>query len=140
MVAGMKPIRVIEWNMLNKQKYLGANFASVMGMRIAFHPLQVMQNRISMGDEARAYSGMIDAFRKVVKGEGVGALYTNIGLNLIRSVPIVGEMVIYEELRQVMNDRLGIENTAVKGMVAGMVAGGAVIAVGVPADIIHRIT
>ena len=57
MVAGMKPIRVIEWNMLNKQKYLGANFASVMGMRFAFHPLQVMQNRISMGDEARAYSG-----------------------------------------------------------------------------------
>ena len=137
-LSGMKPIRIIEWDMLSKPRFVGAQVLSALGMRLAFHPFLVVQNRISMG--AGSYSGMNDAFRKIVTREGLGALYINIGLGVVRTLPIAGEMFVYEGCRKLLHDA-GVRHNAAKGMVAGAVAGGSAMVVGIPADIVmqHRL-
>ena len=44
------------------------------------------------------YNGMIDAFKTVVKQEGVGGLYRGVGLNLVKVVPFAAlQFTIKEE-------------------------------------------
>ena len=91
--AVMKPIRIIEWDMLNKPRYVGSQLCMVLGMRLTFHPFLVIQNRISLSGQQKsaAYSGMIDAFRKVVTTEGFGSLYRGLTLVMIRAMPSTRE-------------------------------------------------
>ena len=65
--TGMTPIRIIEWAMLNKPAYVGTQVGAMLSTTLTFHPFMVIQNRISMGHREHAYSGMLDAFRKVVR-------------------------------------------------------------------------
>ncbi|AQK92463.1 hypothetical protein ZEAMMB73_Zm00001d009711 [Zea mays] len=47
--------------------------------------------------EALQYNGMIDAFRKTVRHEGVGALYKGLVLNSVKVVPSIAiAFVLYE--------------------------------------------
>ena len=127
--AVMKPIRIIEWDMLNEPRYVGAQLCMVLGMRLTFHPFLVIQNRISLGHQKSAYSGMIDAFRKVVTTEGFGSLYRGLPLAIIRAMPVSTNLIFYEGIRHVMNE-MGVASNAVKGLVGGAGSHGVVTVLG----------
>ncbi|CAN6310861.1 unnamed protein product [Urochloa humidicola] len=58
------------------------------------------------GKEAVQYNGMIDAVRKIVHHECVGALYKGLVPNSVKVVPLIGiAFVTYE----VVKDVLGVE-------------------------------
>mmetsp|Transcript_17553 Transcript_17553/g.48989 ORF Transcript_17553/g.48989 Transcript_17553/m.48989 type:complete len:335 (+) Transcript_17553:1350-2354(+) len=50
------------------------------------YPLEVVRSRITC-DTSGAYKGVLDAFRKVVATEGVGALYAGVGPSIAAIVP-----------------------------------------------------
>ncbi|PWZ17174.1 Mitochondrial adenine nucleotide transporter ADNT1 [Zea mays] len=92
--------------------------AGTIGQTVAY-PLDVIRRRMQMvgwshadsivtgqGKEALQYNGMIDAFRKTVRHEGVGALYKGLVPNSVKVVPSIAiAFVTYE----VVKDVLGVE-------------------------------
>ena len=64
------------------------------------YPFDVIRKRMMLKDDngKPLYNGMIDAFKTVVKQEGVGGLYRGVGLNLVKVVPFAAlQFTIKEE-------------------------------------------
>jgi solute carrier family 25 phosphate transporter 23/24/25/41 len=94
--------------------------AGTVGQTVAY-PLDVVRRRMQMvgwkdassiitaDGQVKApiqYNGMVDAFRKTVKNEGIGALYKGLVPNSVKVVPSIAlAFVTYE----VMKDLLGVE-------------------------------
>ncbi|CAK9222905.1 unnamed protein product [Sphagnum troendelagicum] len=94
--------------------------AGTVGQTVAY-PLDVVRRRMQMvgwkdassiitaDGQVKApvqYTGMVDAFRKTVKNEGIGALYKGLVPNSVKVVPSIAlAFVTYE----VMKDLLGVE-------------------------------
>ncbi|ONK56954.1 uncharacterized protein A4U43_C10F15050 [Asparagus officinalis] len=92
--------------------------AGTVGQTVAY-PLDVIRRRMQMvgwkdasqivrgeGRNSVEYSGMIDAFRKTVRHEGLGALYKGLVPNSVKVVPSIAiAFVTYE----VVKDVLGVE-------------------------------
>ena len=67
------------------------------------YPFDVIRKRMMLKDEQGKplYNGMIDAFKTVVKQDGVGGLYRGVGLNLIKVVPFAAlQFTIKEETQK----------------------------------------
>ncbi|CAF2049044.1 unnamed protein product [Brassica rapa subsp. trilocularis] len=94
--------------------------AGTMGQTVAY-PLDVVRRRMQMvgwkdassvitgdgrGKAPIEYSGMVDAFRKTVRHEGLGALYKGLVPNSVKVVPSIAiAFVTYEKVK----DILGVE-------------------------------
>uniref|UniRef100_K3Z5X6 Mitochondrial adenine nucleotide transporter ADNT1 n=3 Tax=Setaria TaxID=4554 RepID=K3Z5X6_SETIT len=113
------PFGLANGNELHVVTRLGCGaVAGTIGQTVAY-PLDVIRRRMQMvgwshadsivtgqGKEALQYNGMIDAFRKTVRHEGVGALYKGLVPNSVKVVPSIAiAFVTYE----VVKDVLGVE-------------------------------
>ncbi|KAK3137875.1 hypothetical protein QOZ80_5AG0361580 [Eleusine coracana subsp. coracana] len=113
------PLGLADDNELHVVTRLGCGaIAGTIGQTVAY-PLDVIRRRMQMvgwnhadsiitgqSKEALQYNGMIDAFRKTVRHEGVGALYKGLVPNSVKVVPSIAiAFVTYE----VVKDVLGVE-------------------------------
>lgn len=113
------PLGLAKDNELHVVTRLGCGaIAGTIGQTVAY-PLDVIRRRMQMvgwshadsivtgkSKEALQYNGMIDAFRKTVRHEGVGALYKGLVPNSVKVVPSIAiAFVTYE----VVKDVLGVE-------------------------------
>lgn len=114
-----RPLGLAQDSELSVTTKLGCGaVAGTIGQTVAY-PLDVIRRRMQMGGwknaasvvtgESKApleYSGMVDAFRKTVRHEGVGALYKGLVPNSVKVVPSIAiAFVTYE----VVKDILGVE-------------------------------
>ncbi|KAL8138858.1 hypothetical protein V2J09_004859 [Rumex salicifolius] len=116
-----KPLGLVTGNELSVTTRLACGaVAGTIGQTIAY-PLDVVRRRMQMvgwkdastvivGDgrskASLEYTGMVDAFRKTVRYEGVGALYKGLVPNSVKVVPSIAiAFVTYE----VVKDVLGVE-------------------------------
>jgi len=113
------PMGLANGNELHVVTRLGCGaIAGTIGQTVAY-PLDVIRRRMQMvgwnhadsivtgqSKEALQYNGMIDAFRKTVHHEGVGALYKGLVPNSVKVVPSIAiAFVTYEAVKDV----LGVE-------------------------------
>ncbi|RLN29833.1 mitochondrial adenine nucleotide transporter ADNT1 [Panicum miliaceum] len=113
------PLGLANDNELHVVTRLGCGaVAGTIGQTVAY-PLDVIRRRMQMvgwshadsivtgqSKEALQYNGMIDAFRKTVRHEGVGALYKGLVPNSVKVVPSIAiAFVTYE----IVKDVLGVE-------------------------------
>jgi solute carrier family 25 phosphate transporter 23/24/25/41 len=113
------PMGLANNNELHVVTRLGCGaIAGTIGQTVAY-PLDVIRRRMQMvgwnhadsivtgqSKEALQYNGMIDAFRKTVRHEGVGALYKGLVPNSVKVVPSIAiAFVTYEAVKDV----LGVE-------------------------------
>ncbi|KAK9716652.1 hypothetical protein RND81_06G248100 [Saponaria officinalis] len=114
------PFGLVQDNELSVTTRLACGAAAgTVGQTVAY-PLDVIRRRMQMvgwkgastvitGDGRKVpleYTGMIDAFRKTVRYEGVGALYKGLVPNSVKVVPSIAlAFVSYE----VVKDLLGVE-------------------------------
>uniref|UniRef100_A0A0E0L6B2 Mitochondrial carrier protein n=1 Tax=Oryza punctata TaxID=4537 RepID=A0A0E0L6B2_ORYPU len=97
--------------------------AGTIGQTVAY-PLDVIRRRMQMvgwnhaasivageGKDAVQYNGMIDAFRKTVRYEGVGALYKGLVPNSVKVVPSIAiAFVTYEFVQKVLGVEMRISD------------------------------
>ncbi|XP_074317701.1 mitochondrial adenine nucleotide transporter ADNT1-like [Silene latifolia] len=114
------PLGLVQDNELSVTTRLACGAAAgTVGQTVAY-PLDVIRRRMQMvgwkdastvitGDGRKVpleYTGMVDAFRKTVRHEGVGALYKGLVPNSVKVVPSIAlAFVSYE----VVKDLLGVE-------------------------------
>ncbi|KAJ8616250.1 hypothetical protein MRB53_035622 [Persea americana] len=116
-----KLLGLVEDNELSVTTRLACGAAAgTVGQTVAY-PLDVIRRRMQMvgwkdassiltgdgrGKSSLEYTGMVDAFRKTVRNEGVGALYKGLVPNSVKVVPSIAiAFVTYE----VVKDVLGVE-------------------------------
>ena len=68
-------IRTIEWEMLDKRKFIPASMASSFTVRTFLYPLTLIRTRLQVQYKNDIYSGTFDAFKKISKTEGISGLY-----------------------------------------------------------------
>ena len=63
-------IRTIEWDMLDKSKFIPMSMASSFTVRTFLYPLTLIRTRLQVQYKNDVYNGTYDAFKKIFRSEG----------------------------------------------------------------------
>ncbi len=73
----------------------------------ASYPFDTVRRRLQMQSEKPKeiwlYKGTMDCFNKVVKEEGMGALFKGAGANALRTVGSALVLVLYDQIKTILN-------------------------------------
>lgn len=104
--------------------------------RCALFPLTLIKTKLQVQFRNDAYTGMVDAFVKIYKKEGVPGLYRGFFINSFQIVSGVFYLTTYEGMRHFLTEKGYNKN--VKAIVSGAMASGASQTIIVPFDIISQ--
>lgn len=77
-------IRTIEWEMMNKAKFFPLSMLSSFTVRCALYPLTLIKTRLQIQKHNNVYTGMIDAYRKILGCEGFVGLYRGFWISSVQ--------------------------------------------------------
>ena len=130
-------IRTVEWEMLNKKKFFPLSIASSFTVRTVLYPLTLIKTRLQIQKGNEVYKGTFDAFRKIIKYEGVKGLYKGFWVNVFSIVSGTFYILTYENVRYVL-----LRNNVTDSRLRALIAGGCASLVGqtiiVPVDVISQ--
>lgn len=87
--------------------------------------------------EQRRYKGAIDAYKTVIREEGVGALWTGLGPNVVRNATInAAELASYDQIKQIILSTGVLPDGVPCHLAAGFGAGFVATCVGSPVDVV----
>ena len=125
---------MIEWEDLDKKRYYLIGPSLFLFVRGAVYPFTLIKTLLFMQKQNTIYTGTFDAFRKVLKHEGIRGLYKGYMVSTFGLVSGQLYITTYELIRSTLRGY----STEVKGFLAG---GGATLVaqtVTVPIDIISQ--
>ncbi|XP_044753025.1 solute carrier family 25 member 44 [Coccinella septempunctata] len=130
-------IKSIEWDMMDKVKFVPLSILSSFSVRCALYPLTLIKTRLQIQKHNALYNGMLDAYVKIYKGEGFSGLYRGFWLSSIQLVSGVFYISIYEDTRQILARR-DILNSKMRSFVAGAAASVVGQSIVVPFDVLSQ--
>lgn len=95
--------RIIEWNMLDKRKFIPLSMMSSFSSRCCFYPLTLIKTKIQMQHKNDIYSGMFDAAFKIYKSEGARGLYKGFWISSTHILTGVFYISTYEGIRHLLS-------------------------------------
>ncbi|KAK6729729.1 hypothetical protein RB195_006654 [Necator americanus] len=111
---------------------------STWAVRTVLYPLAVLRSRLQLQKQHTVYRNTLEAFVSISKSEGIRGLYRGFWV----TVPQIGTSFIYttvyEKLRAVLNQDLGVNSVAGISSLAGGAASLASQSIFVPTDIIAQ--
>lgn len=130
-------IRTIEWEMLDKKKFIPLSIASSFTVRTSLYPLTLVKTRLQIQKGNEIYKGTWDAFRKIVKYEGFKGLYKGFWINMFSIVSGAFYVLTYENVRHLLQ-----VNNITDSRLRALIGGGCASLVGqtiiVPIDVISQ--
>lgn len=109
---------------------------SSFSVRCALYPLTLIKTRLQIQKHNVVYKGMIDAYSKIFRYEGVAGLYRGFWVSSVQIVSGVFYISTYEGVRHLLTQR------HVEGRIKALIAGGVASMVGqtiiVPFDVISQ--
>ncbi|XP_043265779.1 solute carrier family 25 member 44 [Colletes gigas] len=133
-------IRTIEWDMMDKTKFFPLSMLSSFSVRCCLYPLTVIKTRLQVQRHNCIYNGMIDAYKKIYKVEGLAGLYRGFWISSVQIVSSAFYISTYEGVRHILGqDRvLGGIDSRVKALIAGGAASLVGQTIVVPFDILSQ--
>ncbi|CAG9768339.1 unnamed protein product [Ceutorhynchus assimilis] len=95
-------IRTIEWHMMDKTKFFPLSMLSSFSVRCALYPLTLIKTRLQVQKHNDMYNGMLDAYGKIYRYEGVSGLYRGFWISSVQIVSGVFYISTYEGVRHVL--------------------------------------
>lgn len=114
-----KDIKVIELHMMDKRKYYPLALCSGFAIRSFLYPVSLIRTRLQVQKKRNVYKGLIDAFSKIVKYEGVGGLYKGFWVNSLTVVSQCVYLTTYENIRLYMKQHAHLSNKRLRSFVSG---------------------
>lgn len=74
-------VQVIEWNMLDKRKFIPLSLLSTLTLRGLIYPLTVIKTRIQVQAKTGHYRGTLQTFKQIYRNEGLNGLYRGYAVN-----------------------------------------------------------
>ena len=124
----------IEWQDLDKRRYYIIGPSLFLCIRGLLYPVNLVKTRLFMQQRHSVYSGTFDAFRKVLKYEGIRGLYKGFTVSIFGLA--AGQL--YITTYEVVRSRLQGYSSEMKGLIAGGCATVAGQIVTVPVDIVSQ--
>lgn len=129
-------IKSLGWDDLDKFKYFTIGPSIYFAIRCTLYPANLIKTRLQVQRGTGKYTGTFDAFRKILRYEGIRGLYKGF---VVSSVSLaVGQVYIsvYEIARQKLHTGYLSEST--RGFIAGGAASLVAQSMGVPIDIVSQ--
>ncbi|GJQ83817.1 hypothetical protein Trydic_g5675 [Trypoxylus dichotomus] len=129
-------IKNIEWDMMDKSKFFPLSMLSSFTVRCALYPLSLIKTRLQIQKHNVVYTGMFDAYGKILRYEGFSGLYKGFWVSSVQIVSGVFYISTYEGVRHLLAQR------NVDSRVRALIAGGIASMVGqtiiVPFDVLSQ--
>ncbi|XP_020704568.1 mitochondrial uncoupling protein 1 isoform X1 [Dendrobium catenatum] len=85
----------------------------------------------------RCYSGALNAYHTIIRQEGLGALWTGLGPNIVRNAIInAAELASYDHVKQTILKFPGFSDNMFTHLLAGLGAGLFAVCIGSPVDVV----
>nr|CAG4647182.1 EOG090X08ST [Megafenestra aurita]SVE92484.1 EOG090X08ST [Megafenestra aurita] len=130
-------IRTIEWEMLDKKKFIPLSIASSFTVRTTLYPFTLVKTRLQIQKGNEIYKGTWDAFRKIVKYEGFKGLYKGFWVNLFSIVSGAFYVITYENVRHILQVN-NVTDTRLRALIGGGCASLVGQTIIVPIDVISQ--
>ncbi|XP_043224253.1 solute carrier family 25 member 44-like isoform X1 [Amphibalanus amphitrite] len=130
-------IRTIEWEMLDKRKFIPMSIASSFSIRCLLYPFTVIKTRLQIQHHHSVYSGTFDAFRKTFVHEGVSGLYRGFWVSAFQLVSGVAYITTYETVRHALQ-KCGVQDSRMRALAGGGAASLVGQTIIVPFDVISQ--
>lgn len=122
--------------MLDKTKFFPLSMLSSFSVRCSLYPLTLIKTRLQLQKHDQVYGGLIDAFSKIYKSEGIGGLYRGFWVSSVQILSGVGYIATYEGARYTVSQYN--PTNAVKSFAAGAAAALVSQTIIVPFDVISQ--
>ncbi|XP_060767769.1 solute carrier family 25 member 44b isoform X1 [Neoarius graeffei] len=129
-------IQIIEWEDLDKRKFYSFGVFMTMSIRATVYPAMLIRTRLQVQKGKSLYSGTYDAFRKILRAEGIRGLYRGFMVNTFTLISGQAYITTYELVRKYVSS-YSKDNT-VKSLVAGGSASLVAQSITVPIDVISQ--
>lgn len=129
-------IQIIEWEDLDKRKFYSFGVFMTMTIRATVYPAMLIRTRLQVQKGKSLYSGTYDAFRKILRAEGIRGLYRGFMVNTFTLISGQAYITTYELVRKYVSN-YSKDNT-VKSLVAGGSASLVAQSITVPIDVISQ--
>jgi solute carrier family 25 protein 44 len=108
----------IEWHDLDKRRYYIIGPSLFVCVRGVLYPINLVKVRLFMQKGNTIYSGALDAFRKILRREGIRGLYKGFTVSLFG----MASGQLYITTYEVVRSRLPGYSSELKGLIAGTCA------------------
>ncbi|XP_030621957.1 solute carrier family 25 member 44b [Chanos chanos] len=129
-------IQIIEWEDLDKRKFYSFGVFMTMTIRATVYPATLIRTRLQVQRGKSLYTGTYDAFRKILRAEGLRGLYRGFMVNTFTLISGQAYITTYELVRKYVS-YYSKDNT-VKSLVAGGSASLVAQSITVPIDVISQ--
>jgi len=129
-------IQIIEWEDLDKRKFYSLGVFMTMTTRLTVYPASVIRTLLQVQKGTALYSGTLDAFRKILRADGLRGLYRGFTVSTFTLVSGQAYITTYELARRYVS-RHSPSNT-VKSLVAGGAASLVAQTITVPIDVVAQ--
>ncbi|XP_055064667.1 solute carrier family 25 member 44b [Misgurnus anguillicaudatus] len=129
-------IQIIEWEDLDKRKFYSFGVFMTMAIRVTVYPAMLIRTRLQVQKGKSLYTGTYDAFRKILRTEGLRGLYRGFMVNTFTLISGQAYITTYELVRKYVSN-YSKDNT-LKSLVAGGSASLVAQSITVPIDVISQ--
>lgn len=126
--------QMIEWEDLDKRRYYVIGPSLFMFVRGFIYPFNLIKTRLFMQQQSTVYTGTYDAFRKILKHEGIRGLYRGYIVSTFGMVSGQLYITTYELMRSCLHGY----STEMKGLIGGAAATLIAQTVTVPVDVVSQ--
>ncbi|KAG7522508.1 solute carrier family 25 member 44-like [Solea senegalensis] len=130
------PIRIIEWEDLDKKKFYSLGVFMTLTTRATVYPASLIRTRLQVQKGKALYSGTFDAFCKILRSEGVWGLYRGFMINTFTLISGQAYITTYELVRKYVSQYT--PSNTVKSLVAGGAASLVAQTITVPIDVVSQ--
>lgn len=127
-------VRHIEWEEMDKRKFYFFGPTLFLGIRALLYPANLVKTRLQVQRKHALYKGSFDAFKKIVRFEGIRGLYKGF---LVSSFGLLAGQCYITTL-ELVKTRTKHYNTALRGFLAGGIASIVGQTITVPVDVISQ--
>ncbi|XP_016354682.1 solute carrier family 25 member 44-like [Sinocyclocheilus anshuiensis] len=129
-------IQIIEWEDLDKRKFYSFGVFMTMAIRTTVYPATLIRTRLQVQKGKSLYTGTYDAFRKILRAEGLRGLYRGFMVTTFTLISGQAYITTYELVRKYVSN-YSKDNT-LKSLVAGGSASLVAQSITVPIDVISQ--
>lgn len=129
--------RDIGWENLDIKKFFILNTACIFVMRSVLYPQQLVKTRLQV-QEDRVYNGMLDAWRKILRKEGVKGFYKGFATTSVGFIPAQAVYITTLESVRHFFPAIGPNPDGLKALVAGACSSLASVTITIPIEIVSQ--
>ncbi|KAG7265332.1 hypothetical protein CRUP_014368 [Coryphaenoides rupestris] len=129
-------IQIIEWEDLDKRKFYSLGVFMTMTTRLTVYPASLIRTLLQVQKGTALYSGTLDAFRKILRADGLRGLYRGFTVSTFTLVSGQAYITTYELVRRYVSHHS--PSNTVKSLVAGGAASLVAQTITVPIDVVAQ--